>query len=631
MDVVTIPLVAMAGLYLAYNQDNKSKACMSDNGKGDSGIGKGDSRGKEGFNQRSRNYLPNVDVPNTNYPEEYPVQNPPNDLTSKLSTVNTYDGKSVYTDKYFNPNAPTSLVSSQSAENSAMFSNQVPNPATAQYVSLTGQKVGADYFQHQNMQPFFGSHLRTIRTEANSTESMMDNYTGSGSQIITKQERAPLFAPQENAQWAFGAPNQSDFIQSRMNPSLKQSNVKPFAEEYVGPGIGVGYGSSGFGGYNSGLMARDMYMDRGVDELRTLNHQKPGGIGLYGHEGPAMSAISNRGILGNMEKNRVDTTYELGSDRWMTTTGAATAPTCRSIDVLKNGARQDTTTSYMGGAGAANEATYVDGEYMPSKHIDLGEVPLAPAYRLNASGANEGDFGNKSRMVYQNNRSANQQDTYFGAFGGAIGAVVAPLLDALRPSRRENAVGTLRPYQNPGTTVSNSYVFNPADRPATTIKETTEDGKGHLFVDRNQAQGGTGYIVAGNQPIVNNRMTQSDFYYAGVGGAGDRSQKPRTYNAEYNQRNNDVKSSTLSSYTPSGNMGLFSANVNMSAKQKESFNQRDNAPTMPFLSPSPQMMGQQAGPQSQSFNAGIQLDRNTPDMISQLKGNPFAISHLAGL
>ena len=79
MDVVTIPLVAMAGLYLAYNQDNKSKACMSDNGKGDSGIGdngKGDSRGKEGFNQRSRNYLPNVDVPNTNYPEEYPVQNP---------------------------------------------------------------------------------------------------------------------------------------------------------------------------------------------------------------------------------------------------------------------------------------------------------------------------------------------------------------------------------------------------------------------------------------------------------------------------------------------------------------------------------------------------------------------------
>jgi hypothetical protein len=615
MDVVAIPLVAMAGLYLAYNQDKKAKACV------------------ENFDQRTglyeNKYLPNVDVPNTNYPEEYPVQNPPNDLTSKLSTVNTYDGKSVYTDKYFNPNAPTSLVGSTSTQNSAMFSNQVPNPTTAQYVSLTGEKVGSDYFQHQNMQPFFGSHLRTIRTDANSTEGIMDNYTGAGSQIINKTERAPLFAPQENYQWAFGAPNQTDFYQSRVNPSMKQSNVKPFAEEYVGPGIGVGYGSSGFGGYNSGLMARDMYLDRGVDELRTANHPKPGGIGLYGHEGPAMSSITQRGILGNMEKNRVDTTFEMGSDRWFTTTGSSTAPTCRSIDVLKNGARQETTTAYTGGAGSANDATYVDGEYMPSKHIDLGEVPIAPAYRLNASGANEGDFGNKSRMVYQNNRTANQQDTYFGSFGGAIGAVVAPLLDALRPSRRENTIGTLRPYQNPGTTVSNSYVFNPADRPATTIKETTEDGKGHLFVDRNQTA--TGYLVAGNQPIINNRMTQSDFYYAGIGSAGDRSQKPRTYDAEYNQRNNDVKSSTLTSYTPAGNMGLFSAQVNMSAKPKNQLNQRDNAPTMPFQTPSPQMMGQQIGPKSQSFNSGIQLDRNSPDMLSQLQGNPFAISHLAGL
>jgi len=274
----------------------------------------------------------------------------------------------------------------------------------------------------------------------------------------------------------------------------------------------------------------------------------------------------------------------------------------------------------------------VDGEYMPSKHIDLGAVPIAPAYRTNAIGANEGDFGNKSRMVYQNNRTANQQDTYFGSFGGAIGAVVAPLLDALRPSRKENTVGTLRPYQNPGSTVSNGYLFNPADRPATTIKETTEDGKGHLFIDRNQAQPG-GYMVAGNQPVINNRMTQSDFYYAGGGSAGERGRQPRTYDAEYNQRNNDVKSSTLTSYTPSGNMKLNSNYVNMSAVPRDvkQVNNRDNAPTMPFQSPSVGFMGQQLGPQSQSFNAGIQLDRNTADITSQLKGNPFAISHLAGL
>jgi hypothetical protein len=619
MDIIAIPVVAMAGLYLAYTQDKKAKPSL------------------ENFSQRTgqyeNKYLPNIDVPNTNFPEEYPVQNPTNDLTSKLSTVNTYDGKSVYTDKYFNPNAPTSLVGSTSAQNSSMFSSQVPNPTTAQYVSLTGEQVGADYFQHQNMQPFFGSHLRTIRTEANSSESIMDNYTGSGSQTITKSERAPLFAPQENYQWAYGAPNTTDFERSRINPSLKQSNVKPFAEEYVAPGINSGYGSHGVGGYNSGLFARDSYLDRNVDELRTKNHQKAEGISLYGHEGPGNSYIKARGDLGQQQKNRVDTSFEMGPDRLMTTVGISTAPTARSIDVLKNVNREDTTQSYIGGAGASNDATYVDGEYMPSKHIDLGAVPIAPAYRTNAIGANEGDFGNKSRMVYQNNRTVNQQDTYFGSFGGAIGAVVAPLLDALRPSRKENTVGTLRPYQNPGSTVSNGYLFNPADRPATTIKETTEDGKGHLFVDRNQAQPG-GYMVAGNQPVVNNRMTQSDYYYAGVGSAGERGRQPRTYDAEYNQRNNDLKSSTLTSYTPAGNMGLASNYVNMSAIPRDlnQVNKRDNAPTMPFQTSSVGSMGQQTGPQSQSFNTGIQLDRNSAaDITSQLKGNPFAISHLAGL
>lgn len=608
------PVAALAGLYVVSNQNKK-----------------------ENFSQRSgtyeNKYLPNIDVPNTNYPNEYPVQNPPNDLTSQLSTVNKYSGGSAYTDKYFNPNAHSSLVGSYSAENSQMFSNQVPDPATAQYTSLTGEKVGADYFQHQNMQPFFGSHLRTIRTDANATESQMDTYTGAGSQIIRKSERAPLFAPQENYQWAHGAPNMSDFYQSRVNPSNKMSNVKPFAEEYVAPGLNSGYGSSGVGGYNSSLYARDTYLDRGVDELRVANHLKPSGISLYGHEGPANSFIKEMGQQGEQQKNRVDRHFEMGPERYFTTGTIMTAPTCRTIDVLKDQTRQETSVAYAGGAGAANEATYVDGEYMPSKHIDLGAVPIAPAYRTNAAGANEGDFGNKSRMIYQNNRTANEQETYFGAFGGAIGAVVAPLLDALRPSRRENTIGTLRPYQNPGTTVSNSYVFNPADRPATTIKETTEDGKGHLFVDRNQTQGGSGYIVTGNQPIINNRMTQSDFYYAGVGSAGDRGQKPRTYDAEYNQRNNDVKASTLASYTPAGKNGIFSGQVNMTAKPKDNWqkNDRDMAPSMPNQIPSSRFMGQQAGPQSQSFNTNVQLDRTNPDMLSQLKGNPFAISHLGGL
>ena len=611
---IGIPALALLGLYVASNQKSKPKSSF------------------ETF--ANKESLPNTDLPNTNFPQEYPVANPVNDLTSKLSTTNGYDGPQVYTDKYFNPASKSSILGSTSTQNSNMFSNQIPNPSTAQYVSLTGDKVNSEYFQHNNMAPFFGSHLRTIRTDANSTESIMDSYTGSGSQTITKTERAPLFSPQENYQWAYGAPNMSDFYQSRVNASSKMSNVKPFAEEHVAPGIGAGFGSEGVGGYNSGLAARDLYLPRTVDQMRVDNNPKAGGVGLYGHEGPAISFITERGHLGQVEKNRVETSFELGADRLFTTTGGTTAPTSRSINVMRDGARQDmraNPTSYIGGAGHNTDAPYVEGEYMPSKHIDLGAVPMNPAYRLNAGGATDGDFGNKSKIVYQNNRSVNNSETYFGAFGGAIGAVISPLLDALRPSRRENTIGTLRPYQNPGTTVSNSYVFNPADRPAATIKETTEESSGHLFIDRNQRGGA--YEVAGNQPIINNRMSQGDYCYTGVGSAGERGRQPRTYDAEYNQSSNNLKSSTLTSYTPAGNIGLFSGEINMTSKPKENYQavKRAMDPTMPSQTPSIGSMGQQSQSQTSNLYSNIQLDRTNPDLMSQLKGNPFAISHLNGL
>jgi hypothetical protein len=191
-------------------------------------------------------------------------------------------------------------------------------------------------------------------------------------------------------------------------------------------------------------------------------------------------------------------------------------------------------------------------------------------------------------------------------------------------------IGNLRPYQNPGTTVSNSYIFNPADRPDPTIRETTENSKFHLNVNANQ-QGGA-YKVTPQQAVDTYRQETSDFYYAGIAGAGGRARQTTSYEAGYNQRNNDLKSSTLTGYTPSGNMNLLNSNLNMENANRDHLlkNGRALSGNMPYQSPGVDSLGRLAGNDNQLYS-NIQLDRSNPDILSQLKGNPYVLNHSSGL
>ena len=597
---LAIPGIALGLLYVVTNQNKKS----------------------ENFTNKS-NELPNTDFPNRNYPEEYPVTSRETDLTSKLSTVNKFDsGTGVYTDKYFNANSVNNIiVDSYKSENKG-----------ASYYSLTGDKVDGSYFQHNNMVPFFGSHIRSRHVNENTNESVLDNYVGAGSQIITTKEVAPLFAPSENQQWSHGAPNMTDFYQSRVNPSMRMANVKPFADEKVAPGLGLGYTTQGADGYNSGMMHRETWMPKTADELRVDNNPKPTGLMLIGHEGPAMSKtpqISNADNIGLQQKYRPERAWEWGQDRLFTTVGAEKGNTLRSIEIDRETARQTSTTDYIGGAGYNNSAEYLPGEYMPSHSQQLGEVPMAVANANGRNYANDADYGIKSKLAYPNNRTANHQESYFGLVSGSLGAAVAPLLDVLRPSRKSNVIGTLRPYQNPGTKVPESYIFNPADRPAPTIRETTEKSKFHMNVDRNQRGGA--YEVAAHQPIDNNRQTTGDFYYSGNAGAGAGTRQMKSYEAEYNQRNNDVKSSTIDGRLVPGNMKLMNSDINMRQVSRDDFlkNNRAVAGTMPYQSMDVGNMGQLQG-QSNLYQ-NIQMDRNNGEALNALKGNPYVLNHLSGL
>jgi hypothetical protein len=607
---VAIPAVALGLLYVVSNQNQNSKS--------------------ENF--RNRTQLPNVDVPNRNYPEEFPVVSPDTEQTSQLSTSNRYDnGGGVYTDKYFNANMNQSQTQSK-MDNTANLGKE--------YYSLSGQKVNAGYFEHNNMVPFFGSNLRTRIVDDNSIEGLMDNYTGSGSQIITKKEQSPLFSPSTGLQYAHGAPNMSEFYQSRVNPSARMANVNPFKEEKVAPGLGLGYTTEGAGGFNSGMMMRDQWLDKTADQLRVDNKPKATGLMLYGHEGPADSVIKQNATyeqMGIMEKHLPDQSFALDTrtgpndiGRLFTTGGVQKGETLRAIPVERYVSRPETAVSYAGGAGAQNEASYIPGEYMPSHNQQLGAVPLAVANANGRQYATDADYEIKAKKAYPNNRTSNNQDTYYGMVSGGLGAAIAPLLDMLRPSRKENTMGSLRPYQNPSTTVPQSYIFNPADRPAATIRETTEKSINHLNVSSTQTYGA--YSVTGHIPTNTVRTETGDFFYAGIASAGERSRQMSSYEAEYNQRNNDLKSSTLTGYTPNGNMDLLNSDINMRQVSRDNMLQNNRAviATMPYQSPDPMNMGKVAGT-SNNLYANIALDRNTPDITSMLKSNPYVVDYRSAL
>lgn len=598
---LAIPFVALASLYVAFNQ-------------------KSDDSSKDGFHNKNE-FLPNTDIPNRNYPGELPLLNPEIDQTSLLSTVNKTDTNEVYSDKYFNP------VSGALAQNTGQT-----NPSGGSYYSLTGDSVNGDYFQHNNMVPFFGSTLRTRLVDENSNESLIDNLTGAGSQIYSKKEQAPLFSPTENMQWAYGMPSYSDFEQSRMNVSTNMANVKPFQEVRVRPGLGNdGQTSLGF---NSGMMSREMWLPKTADQMRATNNPKASGLSLDGHEGPAMSHITLPGSEGILEKNRPDRFFAVDSSRYMTTTGAAgQAQTLHALPLDRADTnRTNSAVSYQGGAGAQVDATYIDGEYMESKRMQLGAVPLAPVDGVGQGGARQNEYSVKSFHNYTNNRATTIKDDYFGAIGGAFGAAVAPLLDVLRPSKRQNAIGSMRPYQNPESTVKTGHLFNPADRPAPTLRELSEDATTG-FSGVNAGQRGMGYVANKQTPVHTYRQETGDFYYSG-NGATVNAKQMRNYEAEYNQRNNANRSSAVAGtgYTPSGGMALLNGDVNVRTKaglEKDlAMNRQANA-SMPYQSPDAAFMGRMTG--AQPLYSGLQMDRSNPEILSALKSNPYNLSVLGGI
>jgi hypothetical protein len=586
---IAVPLIALGGLYVASNQENK----------------------KEGYESMGKpvNTLPNNDPPPINYPKLSAVSN---------NTPNKYRDPNTVTDRYFNNNS----TYKEYRNGPDQFGN---TSKTENFTSLTGNQVNKSDFKHNNMAPFFGSKIRGSNQNPNTSESVMDHMIGYGSQQIKKQEQAPLFAPQKDVRYANGVPNQTDFYQSRVVPGSKMSNVKLWDEQRVGPGLDAGYGTNGEMGFNSGMAARDKWVDRNVDQLRVATNPKIT-YGLENHEGPAryfINAPATKETQGKVEKYLPDTYFVNTPDRWLTTTGLEKGQTARAIQVDRDVNRATTSMEYYGAdSNPSGTQMYTPGEHELPKRPQLEAHPVLNPTANGRGSASSGDYGREGYKSLPNNR-ATMRAPELGGVQGLMKAAIAPILDILRISRKENVVGNPNPSGNVKMTVTAPPVYNPADRTPTTIRETTE-GKldnNHLNV---QSQKDGAYTVSDQQTTDQQRDTTNCEYY----GDGGMNSGVALYNASYNQRNNVNK--TYMNRPNQGGMAMLNHDQRIQIDKNE-LDRNNNRMwvrngnsginnTIPSLETYGKIKTTQLYDNSQN------IERINPDILTAFKENPYTKS-----
>ena len=586
---LAVPLLALGGLYVASNQEEK----------------------KEGYENMGKpvNSLPNNAPLPINYPKTAPVNN---------TNPNIYHDPNIVTDRYFKPS-----IYQEYRNGPDQFGNV---SKTNEFKSLTGNNISKSNFKHNNMAPFFGGKMRGSTQDANLSESVLDNMIGSGSQQIRKQEQAPLFAPQKDIRYAHGAPNQSDFYQSRVMPGSKMSNVKLWDEQKVAPGLDAGYGTEGQLGFNSGMAAREKWVDRNVDQLRIETNPKLT-FGLANHEGPAHyynNAPATKETQGAVEKYLPDTYFINTPDRWLTTTGLEKGQTSRAIQIDKDVNRATTSRQYFGAdSNPLGTKLYTPSEYQQPKRPQLEATPITNPTAKGAGKASTGDYGKDGYKLLPNNRTTVQNDMGFGIVNGFMKAAIAPIMDILRPSRKENVIGNINPTGNVQMTVNAPPVFNPADRTPTTIRETTEGllDNNHLNVE---GQRGGAYKVTEQQSVEQQRDTTNTEYY----GDGGMNSGVALYNAAYNQRNNVNK--TYINRPNQGGMAILNNEQHIQIDKNE--NDRNNNRMwvrngnngINNTIPSIETYGKVNMPQY--YDNCQNCERINPDILTAFKENPYTKS-----
>lgn len=494
-----------------------------------------------------------------------------------------------------------------------------PTKEGGTYSSLTGEPVTLQDFKHNNMQPFFGRTVRQQNSNFDRSEAILDHRIGTGSQSNQKREISALFAPEKQISHAFGTPNSTSFMQNRMNAGMTRNNEKPFESVQVGPGMNSCDKVNGSGGFNAGMENREKWMPRNVDQLRVKSNPRQSFKGVVlGGKAP----VTNRGKMGNFEQYGPDRFFKNNPDRYFTTTGVEKAPRDRcSKQVFRPVNRIDTTTDYFGHAQHDQQASYVPGTFQPSERPELASnfthvSNVSAADRHRRECMNDIDAHRNSQTTNNRNISG---PTQLGVATSLVHAIVSPLMDTLRPSRKSNIIGNNRGPGNATSLLPNARCVNPNDRARTTIREMTEKSAGHVFVGN---QNGSGTHNNPSRAVPQQRDTTTKTKHIAPSHGFNN---PVSYESAFNANLID-KSVISQGRDPKGSGVSLPAGVDFMNIQPtgDACENRMNGPMI--------FQGGQMPPSASTF--GVQTtrqeiipeNRNSCEVVQALQDNPYHLS-----
>jgi hypothetical protein len=342
---------------------------------------------------------------------------------------------------------------------------------------LSGQPLKKEAF-HDNMVPFIkNKNQHNLNFDAYS--NTLGRYTGNDENYRQKKhEVKSFFDVTANNTYVYGSPSFTETVGlDRYVPSQKRQNEKPFQDVRVGPGLAAGYTAMPVGGLNQSN-SRDYITPKGVDQLRVLTNPR------ITYEGRVVAGLKSgqRGLQAKPFKHRPERYYNSDPERG-NLSSAIKASKLREKFYMKPTQKQYQ-KEYFGVLGQAQLAKpRKEGAYRKSIKNNYMAPNPRNAYREDAwtidTMANDegvGDYGKNSLENKPNERDTTQDRFHLNNLTISVKKIITPIADFFRRTRKENAIGNIRPEGNMNARMpSKQTVYDPNDIARTTIKEQNID------------------------------------------------------------------------------------------------------------------------------------------------------------